>query len=144
LTTASTAVAPSFTLPTRSGTALSLSGLKGQVVMLNFWASWCGPCKQEMPLLEQMYKRYSSLGFTLIGINVETDSKAAEQVLAQIPVSFPVLFDRENQVSKLYSVSAMPSSVFIDRQGNLRTLHQGYKPGDEAEYTRQIRALLKE
>ena len=143
-TSASSANAPGFALPTRDGKTLSLDSLKGQVVMLNFWASWCGPCRQEMPLLDQLYKKYSSLGFTLVGVNVEADSKAAEQILAQAPVSFPVLFDRENKVSKQYDVSAMPSSVFIDRKGNIRTLHKGYKPGDEAAYTSQIRALLRE
>jgi len=136
--------APGFTLPSRSGDTVSLEQLKGQVVMINFWASWCGPCRQEMPLLDQMYKRYSSLGFTLLGVNVEANSKDAEKLLASVPVSFPVLFDTENKVSKLYDVNAMPSTVFIDRKGNVRYLHRGYKPGDESEYLNQIRALLKE
>jgi len=141
---ASASRAPSFTLPSRSGDTVSLEQLKGKVVMINFWASWCGPCRQEMPLLDQMYKRYSPLGFTLLGVNVEANSKDAEKLLANVPVSFPVLFDTENKVSKLYDVNAMPSTVFIDRQGNVRYLHRGYKPGDEGEYLNQIRALLKE
>lgn len=136
--------APDFTLPARDGGKVSLDQLKGQVVMLNFWASWCGPCRQEMPLLDQMHKRYGPLGFTLLGVNVEASGEDAEQWLAQTPVSFPILFDRENKVSKLYDVNAMPSTVFIDRQGNVRYLHRGYKPGDEGEYLNQIRALLKE
>jgi peroxiredoxin len=141
---ASASVAPSFALPSRAGDTVSLDKLKGQVVMLNFWASWCGPCRQEMPLLDQMHKRYSSLGFTLVGVNVDANSKDAEEWLSKTPVSFPVLFDRESKVSKLYDVSAMPSTVFIDRQGNVRYLHRGYKAGDEGEYLNQIRALLKE
>jgi len=141
---ASSAIAPSFSLPSRSGDSVSLEQLKGQVVMLNFWASWCGPCRQEMPLLDQMHKRYSSLGFTLLGVNVEANTKDAERWLAETPVSFPVLFDKESKVSKLYDVNAMPSTVFIDRKGNVRYLHRGYKPGDESEYLNQIRALLKE
>jgi peroxiredoxin len=141
---ASTTVAPPFTLPSRSGDTISLEQLRGQVVMINFWASWCGPCRQEMPLLDQMYKRYSSLGFTLLGVNVEANTEDAERWLAETPVSFPVLFDKDSKVSKLYDVSAMPSTVFIDRKGNLRYLHRGYKPGDESEYLNQIRALLKE
>jgi len=141
---ASAAMAPSFALPSRSGDTVSLAQLKGKVVMLNFWASWCGPCRQEMPLLDQMHKRYSSLGFTLVGVNVDANSKDAEEWLSKTPVSFPVLFDRESKVSKLYDVSAMPSTVFIDRQGNVRYLHRGYKAGDEGEYLNQIRALLKE
>jgi peroxiredoxin len=141
---ASTALAPSFALPSRGGDTVSLAQLKGKVVMLNFWASWCGPCRQEMPLLDQMHKRYSSLGFTLVGVNVDANSKDAEEWLSKTPVSFPVVFDRESKVSKLYDVSAMPSTVFIDRQGNVRYLHRGYKAGDEGEYLNQIRALLKE
>jgi peroxiredoxin len=141
---AGTSMAPAFSLPSRSGDTVSLAQLKGKVVMLNFWASWCGPCRQEMPLLDQMHKRYSALGFTLVGVNVDTDSKDAEEWLSKTPVSFPVVFDRESKVSKLYDVSAMPSTVFIDRQGNVRYLHRGYKAGDEGEYLNQIRALLKE
>ena len=138
------AVAPTFTLPSRAGDNVSLDSLKGKVVMLNFWASWCGPCRTEMPLLEQMHKRYSSLGFTMVGVNVEANTADAERWLKDTPVSFPVLFDRESKVSKMYDVSAMPSTVFIDRKGNIRYLHKGYKAGDEGEYLNQIRALLKE
>ena len=141
---ASASLAPTFALPSRGGDTVTLDKLKGQVVMINFWASWCGPCRTEMPLLDQMYKRYSALGFTLLGVNVESDSKDAEKLLQQMPVSFPVLFDKENKVSKLYEVNAMPSTVFIDRKGNVRYLHRGYKNGDESEYLNQIRALLKE
>jgi peroxiredoxin len=141
---ASASLAPRFSLPSRSGDTVSLDQLKGQVVMLNFWASWCGPCRKEMPLLDQMHKRYSSLGFTLLGVNVEANTKDAERWLAETPVSFPVVFDKDSKVSKLYDVNAMPSTVFIDRKGNVRYLHRGYKPGDESEYLNQIRALLKE
>ncbi|HET9447997.1 MAG TPA: TlpA disulfide reductase family protein [Steroidobacteraceae bacterium] len=141
---ASASLAPTFTLPSRAGDNVSLAQLKGRVVMLNFWASWCGPCRQEMPLLDQMHKRYSALGFTLVGVNVDANSKDAEEWLTKTPVSFPVLFDRESKVSAMYDVKAMPSTVFIDRKGNVRYLHKGYKPGDEGEYLNQIRALLKE
>jgi len=136
--------APTFALPARSGNTVSLAQYKGQVVMINFWASWCGPCRQEMPLLDGIYKKYGKLGFTLIGVNVEPDSKAAESWLQQTPVSFPVLFDTESKVSKMYNVSGMPTSVFIDKKGNLREVHQSYKPGDENEYLNQIRALMRE
>src|SRR5687767_10486345 len=144
LVSASASIAPPFTLPSRAGDTVSLEQLKGKVVMLNFWASWCGPCRTEMPLLEQMHKRYSSLGFTLVGVNVEANTQDAERWLKDTPVSFPVLFDRESKVSKLYDVNAMPSTVFIDRKGNIRYLHKAYKAGDESEYLNQIRALLKE
>jgi peroxiredoxin len=141
---ASPSPAPQFTLGARGGSAVSLAQYKGQVVMLNFWASWCGPCRQEMPLLENIYKKYSKLGFTLIGVNVEPDSKAADEWLKQTPVSFPVLYDTESKVSALYDVAGMPSTVIIDRKGNVRMLHRGYKPGDENEYLDSIRTLIRE
>lgn len=141
---AANTAAPAFSLPTKAGTTIDLAKLKGQVVMLNFWASWCGPCRTEMPLMDQIYKKYGPMGFTLLGVNVDTDSTDAQKFLSQVPVSFPIAFDRDNKVSQLYEVSAMPSTVFIDRKGNVRSLHRGYKPGDEAEYLSQIRALIKE
>ena len=136
--------APQFTLDARGGKEVSLAQYRGQVVMLNFWASWCGPCRQEMPLLESIYKRYNKLGFTLLGVNVEPDSEAAEEWLKNTPVSFPILYDKESKVSKLYDVAGMPSTVIIDRSGKLRVLHRGYKPGDENEYLDSIRSLIRE
>jgi len=136
--------APDFSLPARDGGELKLSSLRGQVVMLNFWATWCGPCRQEMPLLEQIHAKYEPLGFTLVGVNVEEDSAAAKAWLQKVPVSFPVLFDTRNTVSGTFGVAAMPSSVLIDREGKVRYVHQGYKPGDEARYAEMIRALVKE
>lgn len=138
------APAPQFTLAGRGGSNVSLAQYKGQVVMLNFWASWCGPCRQEMPLLESIYKKYNRLGFTLIGVNVEPDSSAANEWLKQTPVSFPILYDKESKVSRMYDVAGMPSTVIIDRSGKVRVLHRGYKPGDENEYLDSIRTLVRE
>ena len=143
-TVAANAPAPNFSLAARGGQKLSLSQYKGQVVMINFWATWCGPCRQEMPLLDAMYQKYKRMGFTLIGVNVEPDSKAAEDFLKKVPVSFPVAFDPDSSVSKLYSVQGMPSSIIIDRKGNARVIHRGYKPGDENVYLDHIRKLFKE
>ncbi len=139
-----TGPAPDFTLKSRGGENIKLSELRGQVVMINFWASWCGPCRQEMPLLDQLYQRYQPMGFTLLGVNVEEDSRAADKILKEIPVSFPVLYDKKNQVSESYQVRAMPSTFLIDRDGKVRYLHKGYQPGYEEEYQQQIRELVKE
>jgi peroxiredoxin len=136
--------APDFDLVSRDGGRVALSDLAGQVVMVNFWATWCGPCRQEMPHLEALYQRYSDLGFTLLGVNVEEDSSGADKFLAETPVSFPILFDPENEVSELYDVVAMPSTVLIDKGGNMRFIHHGYQPGYENEYQSQIRALIRE
>ena len=136
--------APNFTLKSRSGKNIKLSELRGQVVMLNFWASWCGPCRKEMPLLEKIHKKYKRLGFTLLGVNVEQDSKAAKKYLKKVKVSFPVLFDKTNKTSKLYNISAMPTTIIIDRSGNQRFIHKGYKAGYEKDYIKQIKQLLRE
>lgn len=136
--------APDFTLKSNSGENLRLSEQRGQVIMLNFWASWCGPCRQEMPLLDELYQRYGKAGFTVLGVNVENDPEAARKLLKAIPVSFPVLFDDDSSVSRLYDIDAMPTTVMIDRDGNVRYLHRGYKPGFEDHYREQIKELIRE
>jgi thiol-disulfide isomerase/thioredoxin len=136
--------APTFSLPARGGSTIDLSQFKGQVVMINFWASWCVPCRQEMPLLDSIYKKYKPLGFTLLSVNVEPEQKDAENFLKQTPVTFPVVFDAKSKVSGLYNVQGMPTTVFIDRKGNVRLMHVSYKTGDENLYMDQIRSLLRE
>jgi thiol-disulfide isomerase/thioredoxin len=138
--------APAFQLSGRGGKAIDLSQFKGQVVMINFWATWCKPCRDEMPLLEDIYKKYKPMGFTLVGVNVEPDAKDAEAWLGKLskPVTFPVAFDTDSKVSKMYKVAVMPSTVFVDRKGNIRVMHKGYKTGDENAYLTQIRSMLKE
>ena len=136
--------APDFTLKSQKGDNLKLSELRGKVILINFWASWCGPCRQEMPVLDELYRHYRSLDFTILGVNVEQDSDNAKSLLKDVSVSFPVLFDNENKVSKLYDVKGMPSTVLVDRDGNIRYVHMGYQPGTEAEYQAQIRTLIRE
>jgi thiol-disulfide isomerase/thioredoxin len=137
-------LAADFSLKSRSGEAVSLGALKGQVVLINFWATWCGPCRKEMPLLEQIQRKYAPLGFTMLGVNVEEDTRLMETFLKDVPVTFPILLDPANGVSKLYNVSAMPSTVIVDRKGNVRFIHQGFKPGDEGRYQDMIRQLIRE
>ncbi|UUA72036.1 TlpA family protein disulfide reductase [Cellvibrio sp. QJXJ] len=136
--------APDFTLPSSSGENVRLAEQRGQVVMLNFWASWCGPCRQEMPLLDEMSKRYSSAGFVLYGVNVEEDNTDAKKLIQQLGVTFPILYDAESKASSLYNVDAMPTTVLIDKKGEIRYVNRGYKPGDENKYRDQIRELIKE
>lgn len=136
--------APDFALKSASGENLRLSEHRGNVVMVNFWATWCGPCRQEMPLLDELYSRYQRVGFSLLGVNIDDDSRKAMNMISELGVSFPVLFDDRKEVSKLYQVDAMPVTVIIDREGNVRHVHQGYKPGYEEKYLNEIRALLRE
>jgi len=136
--------APNFTLKSLSGKNLKLSELAGNVVLINFWASWCGPCLQEMPLLNAIHKKYEPLGFTVLGVNVEENSANARAFLAERGVDFPILLDTKNQVSKMYDVVAMPTTVVVDRDGNMRFLHKGYKTGDEKQYRSMVKKLIRE
>lgn len=140
-----TGAAPDFTLKSnQGGQNLRLEDFRGQVVMLNFWASWCGPCRQEFPLMDEIYKKYEKLGFTILAVNVDENSEDANGFLEDVPVSFPVLYDNESRISELYGVDAMPTTVMIDRDGNKRFLHRGYKPGYEVEYADQVKQLVRE
>ena len=136
--------APDFALKSSTGENLRLSEYRGDVVMINFWATWCGPCRQEMPLLDELYSRYERVGFNLLGVNIDDDSNRAMDMIRELGVNFPVLFDARKEVSRLYDVDAMPVTVLVDREGTVRYVHQGYKPGYEEKYLDQVRSLLRE
>lgn len=136
--------APDFALKSSTGENMRLSEYRGDVVMINFWATWCGPCRQEMPLLDELYSRYQRVGFNLLGVNIDDDSGRAMDMIEDLGVNFPVLFDARKEVSKLYDVEAMPVTVIVDRDGTVRYVHHGYKPGYEDMYLDQIRSLLRE
>lgn len=136
--------APDFTLKSLEGTNLRLEEYRGQVVLINFWASWCGPCRQEMPLLERIHQRYQDTGFAVLGVNVEGEASAARKITDKTKVTFPVLIDAGQKVSEEYEVEAMPSTVVVDRDGVVRYIHRGYKPGDEAKYLQVVKQLIRE
>jgi peroxiredoxin len=137
--------APDFALRSMQGPSVRMSEHLGEVVIINFWATWCGPCREEMPHLEALYEKYKSLGFTLVGVNVENNPEGAKKWLAENgPVTFPVLLDTKNEVSKLYKVETMPSTVVIAKDGSMRFVHHGYKAGYEGDYQNEVRQLLRE
>ena len=136
--------APDFTLKTLEGPNLRLEEYRGQVVLLNFWASWCGPCRQEMPILDRLHQRYEDTGFAVLGVNVEGETAPAQKIVDKTNVTFPVLIDEGQSVSELYDLEAMPSTVVIDRDGVVRYYHRGYKPGDEAKYVEVVKKLIRE
>jgi peroxiredoxin len=138
-----TAPAPDFTLRAMSGPNVRLQELRGKVVMVNFWATWCGPCRQEMPHLNRLHEKYSRSGFVLLGLNVDDDPQNAAAVAAKLGIQFPVLLDTDKQVSDRYDLKAMPSTYLIDRDGKVRFMHRGYLSGYEEQYEKQIRELLK-
>jgi peroxiredoxin len=140
----SSVAAPDFTLRKADGGNLRLQEQRGQVVMVNFWATWCTPCRVEMPHLNRLYEKYRSSGFVLLGVNVDDNSAAATTAAANWGIRFPVLLDADKRVSRLYDLSSMPSTVLIDRDGRVRYLHKGYRDGYEDTYEKQVRELLKE
>ena len=97
-----------------------------------------------MPLLDELYTRYERVGFSLLGVNIDDDSQRAMDMISDLGVNFPVLFDDRKEVSKLYQVDAMPVTVLVDREGSVRYVHHGYKPGYEQQYLDEIRSLLRE
>jgi peroxiredoxin len=147
LASAATAVganAPDFTLKTLGGPNMRLQEQRGKVVLVNFWATWCGPCRKEIPHLNRIADKYKSSGLVLMGVNVDDDVRNASDVATKLKVSFPVLLDTDKRVSKLYDLNSMPSTMVIDRSGRVRYLHRGYQDGYEDQYEKQIRDLLKE
>ena len=136
--------APDFTLKSLEGSNLRLEEYRGQVVLINFWASWCGPCRQEMPLLDRLHHRYEDTGFAVLGINVEGEAAPAQELVDKTNVTFPILIDEGQAVSELYNLEAMPSTVVVDRDGIVRYIHRGYKPGDEAKYVEVVKQLIRE
>ncbi len=136
--------APDFTLKSKDSGNIRLSEQRGNMVLINFWASWCGPCRQELPEMEALYQEYQDMGFEILAVNVDDDSSKANILLDDVEVSFPVLYDPEGQVSQLYDVNAMPTTVIVDRDGNQRLVHLGYRAGDEAKYEKAIKMLLRE
>jgi peroxiredoxin len=133
-----------FTLPSRDGTNQRLAEQRGNIVLVNFWASWCGPCREELPEMEKLQEKYQDLGFTVLAVNVDDRPELADVLLNDIEVTFPVLYDSEGKVSELYDVSAMPTTVIVDRHGMARLTHKGYKSGDEDRYEKAIKLLMRE
>ncbi len=142
--------APDFALKSNSGQNLRLSELRGRVVLINFWASWCVPCAKELPLLNQLYAHYRAAGFVLLAVNVDTLPKRrdAEDMLQRFKLGFPVLFDPAQTVVARYQEGsdkgAMPLTLIIDRDGRVRYVHRGYYSGYEKTYDQEVRELLKE
>ena len=138
------AAAPDFTLKSNQGRNLRLSEQRGQVVLVNFWASWCGPCRQEMPHLNRLHDKYKSAGFVMLGVNIDDSIETAAAAAQKWGVRFPVLFDADKAVSKRWDLGSMPATALIDRDGKVRFLHRGYREGVEDTYETQIRTLVKE
>ena len=135
--------AKDFTLPTDAG-EIQLSKLKGKVVYVDFWASWCVPCRKSFPWMNKMHNKYQSQGLEVIGISLDEDEAQAFKFLEKIPADFTIAYDTQGTVADLYKVQVMPSSYLIDRKGNLVLTHKGFKSKHEAKLEEELVKILKQ
>lgn len=138
--------APDFSLEDMDGMDWTLSQLRGKVVMLNFWASWCPPCREEIPSMESVYQDLKDAGFVVLAINQWEEPDHVFSYMGQLEVypSFPILFDRDSSVSDRYGVKGLPTTLLIDRQGRIRYRAIGGRNFDHPEVRALIQQLLKE
>jgi len=136
--------APDFTLKSMSGQNFNLTEQRGNIILINFWASWCGPCRKEMPVLQELQDKYQDLGVQVWGINVEQENQAGRDFLANLDLSFSIFFDETNKLSEAYNVEAMPTTVIVDRDGIVRYVYRGFKKGYGKKYAKAIKKLIRE
>lgn len=132
-------VARDFSLPSVDGQLASLSDYSGNVVMVNFWATWCPPCKAEIPDFEAAYQAYKDDGFVVLGIEVGDSARVVEPWVTGLGMSYPVLLDESSRVMKEYRVPGLPTSLFVDRDGVIQVRHVGYLSAAKLdEYLAQV------
>lgn len=138
------ALAPEIGLQDRSGKLIKMSDLKGRVVIVDFWASWCAPCREELPVLEGLFKKYRDKGLVVVGVGQDKDPQNLAKFLRASPLSFPIVHDARGEVAGRYEPPKMPSSYVIDRKGLIRHLHAGFRASDKAALERELKQLLDE
>jgi len=126
------------------GASLDLQNYRGRVVYLDFWASWCGPCRQSFPWMEAMKDAYARRGLAVVAVDLDEHKSDADRFLGRFHPAFHIVFDPQGSLAEEFKVHGMPTSVVFDRQGNLRFTHIGFRPADAAAYERQIEELLAE
>ncbi len=124
--------------------AISLASLRGRVVYVDFWASWCVPCRVSMPALDGLYRRNQARGFSVVGVSKDVSAAEAKRFLAKVAVTFPLAIDADDAAARAFDVKAMPSGYLIDRKGVVRHVHRGYNDESAAALEREIETLLKE
>jgi len=134
--------APEISAQGSNGQPLKLAALRGQVVLLDFWASWCGPCKQSFPWMNAMHARYAPQGLRIVAVNVDKRREAAERFLAQSPARFTLGWDEDGRTPEAFGVRTMPSSVLIDGDGRVLHVHAGFREEDAADLEQRITAAL--
>jgi len=135
--------APQFTLPALQGDKThNLKDYQGKVVYLDFWASWCAPCRTSFPLLNALYKKYKDKGFAVVAVNLDEDKAKAEKFLQAIPVDFTILHDASGGLADQYVVESMPTSFIVDQKGVVQHVHHGFVSDDIKAIEQKVTSLL--
>ena len=135
------APAPELNLPGRKE-AVNLANLKGKVVYVDFWASWCGPCKHSFPFMNDLQAKYGAEGFEVLAVNLDAKREDADRFLAEVPAQFTLAFDAKGDSAKRYEVKSMPSSYLIGRDGTVVASHKGFKEVDRKDLESRIAQAL--
>lgn len=132
-----------FKLKSFDGETVTLSQYRGKVVLLNFWASWCPPCKEELPLVDELQKTYGPYGLVVLAVNIDNHASNARKFLKEQDIDLTPLWDAEKRVVGVYDVDTMPTLLMIDQEGWIRYIHSGFKVEDLPVYKREIESLLR-
>jgi peroxiredoxin len=135
---------PPIDAPDRSGRKVNLDELKGKVVLVDFWASWCRPCRQELPVLEALHRKFASQGLVVVGVNIDRNEKKMSSFLRSTQLTFLIVHDPKLDVASRYEPATMPSSYLIARDGKVRYVHEGFGDKDAAAIESRVKALLAE
>lgn len=138
------AAAPPLAAQTAHGQWQRLQDHRGKVVYVDFWAAWCGPCREAMPQYERLYRQHRDQGLVIIGVNVDSERAPAAAMLKRVKPSFPIVFDPKGQWAERFALPAMPSAYLIDRRGVVRHVHVGYKRQTLPELEKKMAELLAE
>ena len=137
--------APNFKLPRLEAKGnIQLKSYRGKVVYVDFWASWCGPCRLSLPALNKIRKQYRKQGFEVIAINLDEEKADAMTFLKQYPIAYPTARDAKGSTADKYGLQGMPTAYLIDRKGKVRLVHEGFKKTNTLELSKNIAALLKQ